>query len=63
MTEFTKEWFAELKKQSCVMCQEPVSINPDQWAVEIRPSIWIHYKCLEHLYDHYLAARKESVGE
>lgn len=37
----------------CIMCQDPIEKEKNQWGLEIRPLCWIHYRCIEHLWDTY----------
>ena len=47
-------------KYKCVMCEQPIGKKEDQWGMEIRSLIWIHYKCLEHLWEVYSSMRKQE---
>ena len=42
----------------CMMCQQPISKNEDEWGMEISLTKWMHYKCIEHLWDVYSSMRK-----
>lgn len=42
-------------KENCIMCQKPIGKEVNQWALQIRPSIWIHYHCLENLWSSFNA--------
>ena len=48
-------------KYKCVMCQQPISRKEDEWGMEIRITKWMHYKCIEHLWDAYSSMQKEKA--
>ena len=44
----------------CMMCQQLISKKEDEWAMEISLTKWMHYKCIEHLWDAYSSMRKQG---
>jgi hypothetical protein len=44
-----------MESENCIMCQKPIGKEVNQWALQIRPSIWIHYHCLENLWSSFNA--------
>ena len=48
-------------KYKCVMCQQQISKKEDEWGMEISITKWMHYKCIEHLWDAYSSMQKEKA--
>ena len=44
----------------CMMCQQPITKNEDEWGMEFSLTKWMHYKCIEHLWDAYSSMRKST---
>ena len=44
----------------CMMCQQPITKNEGEWGMEFSLTKWMHYKCIEHLWDAYSSMRKPT---
>jgi hypothetical protein len=44
----------------CSMCQQPISPIDGEWGMQFSLSKWMHYKCIEHLWDVYSSMRKSD---
>lgn len=55
----TKATYHNDMKNFCVVCQEEITQKENQWGFRIRSYVWIHYRCLEHLWEVYISMSKE----
>jgi DNA-directed RNA polymerase subunit RPC12/RpoP len=44
----------------CSMCQQPISPIDGEWGMQFSLSKWMHYRCIEHLWDVYSSMRKSD---
>ena len=46
-------------KRKCVMCDMRIRENTKAWGLRIKPNTWIHYRCLESLWETYSLIKKQ----
>jgi hypothetical protein len=42
------------------MCGQPIGKKDGEWGMEFSLAKWMHYKCIEHLWDVYSSMRKSD---
>ena len=45
--------------RKCVVCDESICHLPKSWGFRIKPNTWIHYRCLESLWETYSLIKKQ----
>ena len=44
----------------CVMCGQPIGKKDGEWGMEFSLAKWMHYKCIEHLWDVYSSMKQPT---